>query len=345
MSVSKSIQHIEKKGQISEMTNPQLKNTAASTTANSIERAKQIIGSAPRPVDPVVAHLKEKRRQENEEKERLIREKKGLPPKTPKPTKSSTRSKSLPKHALQLCKVSCKPPIQCGSSISMKSQSKKMNFNELMRKASSIDTTKLSITLKNKPKQCPSPQNQAIQPSRCNQTQGTQLKHSNSKSLCNSTPKDTILQLHKFTRAPLPIRQPSSQVKQMLSFDSRLSNRTSHKLSKPQDSELLDSEDDMRSFIVSSEEEELARGSRSLSRDAPEYDREEIWAIFNRGKKRSYYQDRVADEDSDDMEATGAEILREEHESRRKAELEDKREMEQEARLKEMKRKRKQVQQ
>ncbi|GMG45345.1 unnamed protein product [Ambrosiozyma monospora] len=54
-------------------------------------------------------------------------------------------------------------------------------------------------------------------------------------------------------------------------------------------------------------------GSSSRRRREPEdegYDRDAIWSIFNRGRKRNYYDDY--DDDDDDMEATGGEILEDE---------------------------------
>ena len=91
------------------------------------------------------------------------------------------------------------------------------------------------------------------------------------------------------------------------------------------------SDSDLDSFIASDEEEEQAE---------PDYDRDEIWAMFNRGKSRAYY-DKFNDDDSDDMEATGAEIFEEEQRSKRRAALEDKKEMEEEQRRAELKRRRK----
>lgn len=81
-----------------------------------------------------------------------------------------------------------------------------------------------------------------------------------------------------------------------------------------------DSESDMDSFIESENEG---------------YDRDEIWAMFNKGRKREYY-----DEDDSDMEATGAEVLEEERISGRSAIEEDRREQLEEERRAALKRKR-----
>lgn len=73
-------------------------------------------------------------------------------------------------------------------------------------------------------------------------------------------------------------------------------------------------------------EEETRYSSRS---EDPGYNRDEIWAMFNRGRSRSrYYNDYDDDDDADDMEANEMEILDEEEYATRMAKLEDKREEE-----------------
>ncbi|KAG7826066.1 hypothetical protein KL909_000118 [Ogataea angusta] len=69
-----------------------------------------------------------------------------------------------------------------------------------------------------------------------------------------------------------------------------------------------------------------------------DYNSDEIWQLFNRGKKRQYF-----DDEDDDMEATGADILEEEERALRQARLDDKREEMLERRLKEEKLKRRRV--
>ncbi|MBL3706193.1 hypothetical protein GI582_26415, partial [Sulfitobacter sp. BDSS02] len=84
-----------------------------------------------------------------------------------------------------------------------------------------------------------------------------------------------------------------------------------------------DEEDnDMDDFIEDDEDE--GYHSKSKHSNGPGYDRDEIWAMFNRGKKRSEYDyDELED---DDMEANEMEILEEEEMARKMARLEDKRE-------------------
>lgn len=95
-----------------------------------------------------------------------------------------------------------------------------------------------------------------------------------------------------------------------------------------------DYEDD--GFIVDDEEEEeegygdnveyhnRIRKEKKRRMESQGYNKEEIWEIFNRGKKRNYY-DRDA-YDSDDMEATGTEILEDEERTLKQAKLDDLRE-------------------
>ncbi|ANB12372.1 hypothetical protein AWJ20_623 [Sugiyamaella lignohabitans] len=64
-------------------------------------------------------------------------------------------------------------------------------------------------------------------------------------------------------------------------------------------------ESDDDGFIVDDEEEE------ARSRDVG-YDRDEIWSIFNKGRKRQYYSD---EDDLSDMEASGSQVFAEEQRS------------------------------
>ncbi|KAH3665733.1 hypothetical protein OGAPHI_003921 [Ogataea philodendri] len=82
--------------------------------------------------------------------------------------------------------------------------------------------------------------------------------------------------------------------------------------------------DDLDDFVVDD--------VRERSRD---YNSDEIWGLFNRGKKRQYQ-----DYDDDDMEATGADIFEEEERALRQARLDDKREELLEQKRKEQKLKR-----
>lgn len=82
-------------------------------------------------------------------------------------------------------------------------------------------------------------------------------------------------------------------------------------------------ESDMDDFIEDDTED---MNGRHASRPDTGYNRDEIWAMFNRGKRRS--EMAFDDYEDDDMEANEMEILEEEEKASRMARLEDKREEE-----------------
>ncbi|CAH6718395.1 protein Spt2p [[Candida] jaroonii] len=276
-------------------------------------------------IDPVVAKLKEARRLEKEKKEKELREKKGLAPKSkPKPKLKSTipmrtsGNSNLPKKD----KSKSKSPVKDVKSVAQPRRPvTKMNFNDLMKKATSIDQSKLTISFKSKSK---SPENTSTSTRdkyKPKSSSDRSSKVQNSKPPLrkpmrpesNSTKVDIPAKL----TAPIPTRKPSEKL--------------AAKLKQKQESKQEeDFESDMDSFIASDEED--------YQKDVG-YDRDEIWKMFNKGKSRSDF--RYDDYDSDDMEATGAEIFDEELRSKRRAELEDRRELEEEQRRAEMKRQRK----
>lgn len=107
--------------------------------------------------------------------------------------------------------------------------------------------------------------------------------------------------------------QPNQRIKQKLE-----SRKQSMKVNKEDDYE-----SEMDDFI---EDDEIESSGKATSQRDSQYDRDEIWAMFNRGKRRSDY---VFDDYEDDtMEANEMEILEEEEQARKMARLEDKREEE-----------------
>jgi SPT2 chromatin protein. len=325
MSLSSILQQIQRKGKLEEPPAP--KNVITPEKKKTSPPVRRH-GDPPRPVDPIVAKLKEKRRLENEKKEQEARLLKGLAPKKPK---SFARPvERVPRNPIKKPKTNF--PTE---PIPIKPPAKKMNFNELMKKASKIDQSKLSIAIQQK-KKSPDPPSKSI-PNRNNTRKpengrripsNTTLDRRNPHMTLSARkqekpiPRQPEKRSQPDVRHPLPIRKPSTKLEQTLKSKTR--NRHHE----------LDEDDEEDDWIVSDEEEET-RGSHDAG-----YDRDEIWAMFNKGKKRSYY-DRFNDYDSeDDMEATGAEILEEELRSKRRAELEDRKEMEEEKRLADLKKKR-----
>lgn len=309
MSLSNILQHVKNKGKI-----PQGKLLADQATEKADTNALRPTYQS-REVDPVVLKLKAARKAEKEKKEREQREAKGLPPKK---QPSRPQQKTVPKKAP--ASHATPPPALQRS----KPPAKKMNFNQLMMKASKVDTSKLSVNYKAKTKS-PDPPKRPITKGSTRET-GLKLRPRHNGQDINRKPlsfgaKPASEKPKVATRAPLPVRKPSGVLEEKL------------KSRRHQDVESAEEDDDMDSFLASDEEEDELR--------AGDYDRDEIWAMFNKGKKRSYY-DKYDDYDSDDMEATGAEIFDEELRSKRSALQEDKREMMEEQRLAELKRKRKQ---
>ncbi|KAM9939418.1 hypothetical protein OXX80_001067 [Metschnikowia pulcherrima] len=367
MSASKILEKLSRKGQIT--TSTQQKNTTnqpnGSFSGQSSRQSSYNSSATPpsdRPVDPVVARLKAARKAEREQKERELRKKKGLPPKKepsarqksgPRQIKSApTQALRVPANRANLSQNRPKMGAMSKSSVSAQQRpapaekKAKMSFNELMAKASGIDQSKMSIALKQKTKspeapptsrrRTPDPEKKAVsmdKKANSKPSQGPQTSRrspldksrpiSNAKTSLN--PPSSVQ-----AKGPLPMRKPSSALAAKL--QQKPASKGRH-VSQQGESlgEQEDEESDLDSFIASEDEEELQA--------EPEYDRDEIWSIFNRGKKRSHYA--YDDYDSDDMEATGAEILEEESRSKRNALLEDKKEMEKEAKLAAMKRARK----
>ncbi|KAK7679742.1 hypothetical protein QCA50_017244 [Cerrena zonata] len=356
MALSSILEQIKKKGQIQ---NRQHQNGNSNTTTNnnSLKPSSTINRNIlpPREVDPVVARLKAARKAEREKKEQEAREKKGLPPKKEKPTKP--RSKSVPKNGTSNPK-SIPPPTQP----IRRPPPKKMNFNELMKKASQVDHSKLSIDIKSKSPDASStartPRSQDSSRAKNNgsiRREGAPLKDMRAKPgpringnpqsrNFNSKPPSSSVRaslapaptLHKApaSRAPIPVRQPSSKLQEKLKGKTKSPNSSQVARHSGRGNDYDEEEEDdeeLDSFVVDDEEEYEAEDVGET-----DYDRDEIWAMFNRGKKRSDFA-RYDDYDSDDMEATGNEIFEEEMKSKRRAMAEDKRELEEEQRRAELK--------
>lgn len=112
------------------------------------------------------------------------------------------------------------------------------------------------------------------------------------------------------TRPAAPVARPSDKLRK------KIEN------TKKRRRDYEEEEDDYDDDFVVDDEEDYGHGDGG-------YDRNEIWAMFNRGKERSQFDYG----DLSDMEATGADVLDEEEESRRFADMEEKREKQLEKRL------------
>lgn len=320
MPLSSILQQIQSKGQIK---NHPSQNTE--TTVPVALRKTPTYSSGERTVDPVVARLKAARKAEREAKEKEARAKKGLAPKreparsrAPKPSATApgknragkTQAGNVPGNTLGNAGTrerASAPP----------EKKPKMSFSELMKKASSIDQSKMSIELKAKTK-TPEPRRKTPErrtpegrtpEGRALEKAARDVKGGVSRRIPKPQHASKPVAQENAARRPLPMRQPSAKLQ------SKLQQRTSRSRATAAESEEDDS--DMGSFIASDEEEQVSYGQ--------DYDRDEIWSMFNRGRKRSHFEQY--DSDSDDMEATGAEILEEEAFSKRLAAEDDRREL------------------
>ncbi|EDK44797.1 hypothetical protein LELG_02976 [Lodderomyces elongisporus NRRL YB-4239] len=254
----------------------------------------------------------------------------------------------------------------------------KMSYSELMKKAATIDQSKFSVKYPGKDALTKSTTNSASSPSASASASASRtstpippskngLKHEkerrfNSAGSAGKRPstdtykdsqkaqakqqtrpknihyqetiKDSALlnsrDLHKrMALAKAAPRQANAKIQEMLEKKRKM--RQEHM--KNRNVEYEESDDELSDFLVSDDEFEEEDGEGS---NGGGYNREEIWAMFNKGKKRQY----VYDDDSDDMEATGAEVLEEERRSKINAEREDRLEQERLERLAALKRKR-----
>lgn len=323
MSVSEYLQRLQKRGQAPQLSLAQSPNTKATPSVSDTPKPLPN-----RQVDPVVAKLKALRKAENEKRQAAQISKKLATPgqlksvsKSPKPAGLAVSRKPSgvrTAKAIHSSQPAHNPPGE---------KKPKMSFSDLMKKASSIDQSKLLISILPKTKtEASEPASKAAARTKIPLTGKMKIPTSQLLKPKQQPPPRPIR-----TSAPLPTRQPSA------ALQSKLSTLKPNRQNKPRRPEFrngnqsgandVDEEqeysedDDMDSFIEEDGEDHRSRAG---------YDREEIWAMFSRGRKRTHAHD---DYDSDDMEATGAEIFEEEMASKKRALMEDKREMEEERRL------------
>lgn len=291
--------------------------------ANKQEEISLLPKNYVREEDPAVTRLKELRRQELLKNPELAKKKQKQVRKTPSSSKASTGKKDKNGDDNMLVsrfkrKVgSDKPavPIQ----VKKKPQPiKKLSFEELMKQAENNQTIPVSKDTQsngagekikgraklNKPGFKTSRPKSLSPTTHINKTD-----HGKDKSTAKEKSEPVVkIGIPKFA-------QPNERLKKKLEMRQRVNKSRRYE----------DEEDDMDDFIEDDEEEYSSY--RTTSKD-PGYDRDEIWAMFNKGRKRSYneYMDYEEEDDFDAMEANEMEILEEEEEAARMARLEDKRE-------------------
>ncbi|CCF56544.1 hypothetical protein KAFR_0B02460 [Kazachstania africana CBS 2517] len=190
---------------------------------------------------------------------------------------------------------------------------KKMSFEELMKQAENNAT--ISPTVKSEAKHETSSANRIMKPN---------FKHSSSK--LNPRHKiDARAKIEPGKEKPVRLSLPKNKFAQPNDrIRKELESRKKHKQGYRRN-ELDEEDSDLSDFIEHSDDDDRYKRRTLTSYDDPGYDRDEIWAMFNRGKKRDPYAYDDYDE-GDDMEANEMEILEEEEYARKMAKLEDKRE-------------------
>ncbi|ODQ82285.1 hypothetical protein BABINDRAFT_158910 [Babjeviella inositovora NRRL Y-12698] len=276
-----------------------------------------------RMVDPAVAKLKAARKAAEEAKQNLLKEirkskldsKPRLAPAKKAPVSKTRDTSSQARRAKLVPLPMAKPKVP----------EKKLNFAELMKQAKKIDGTKLAFSPVIKPKTLTPPPARRVT-SRTNGRTNIRASETALRYRQNSRSQTLVPRLQK------PVQRPMAPPQPLLPAYAGVNSirKPTPKESRREESDEYDSEDD---FIVLDEDEGYAH-----LRDTG-YDRDEIWQIFNKGKKREYYDD----DSGDDMEATGAEVLMEESRSTRQAQEEDRREQDRERRLQDEKARRKRM--
>ncbi|KAG5422312.1 hypothetical protein I9W82_001407 [Candida metapsilosis] len=318
MGLSSILQQIEKRGKLPNKQPPVPQNNEVKESKEPVLRT----GTTEKYVDPVVARLKEKRRLEREQAEAAKSKKSGA-----NSTKVTTKQpRAAPVSRQSITKTTTKPNWDLPPPPAP--PKKKLSYNELMQRAKKVDHEKLSIKISHKssspeataPKAFPTKATAVSKkPSSTTPPSSVPPRNNTMKSKPIERAKPDVPIRKPLPKVPMPARQPNAKIQE------RLKQKQGRKLQGRGYGydEDEDDDDDLSDFLVSDEEEEQEVG---------DYNRDEIWAMFNKGKKRKYYEYNDYDDEDDDMEATGADVLEEELRSRLDAEREDRREMEEEKR-------------
>lgn len=230
---------------------------------------------------------------------------------------------------------------------------KKLNFKDIMSHAEKIDTEKMKVTIKvrDKLKEAPSKSRSDGDPT-ANNIRSTGRKEAPKEvsydDMKKSKPEAKPAHVNKLGAhirsqgdrpssakaqrglTEKPSSKSSSFAQPMPHLAEKYRKRKEMELKKQQ--KYYEDQHELDDFIVDDEEEE-----EDLQRDQASNYHDEIWSIFNRGKKRPVYYD---DDSDSDMEARGSEIMAEELRSSRAARKEDEEEERRLQQLADAKRKR-----
>lgn len=276
-----------------------------------------------------------------------------------KQTPTKSRFKHNPFLKKQKPTSSSPPPvIPSRSNPSPSSTGPRLSFKQLMKQAESVKqiTTSTPFTLKKKSENEPSKAFKTIQKSRQSlsnpQRSSNKIDRMNPIRPSKTQKPQPVQQLPKqkpsFAKPNVALLNKLKQKKTYQSTNSHSLKKPNVTNSKPDNDSYgidanedefdeyddnsygydYDSEDD--GFIVDDDDDVSAQEAyandikRYNKMKSQGYSKNEIWEIFNRGKKRNYYD---LDYDSaDDMEATGSEILEDEERTLKQAKLDDLRE-------------------
>ncbi|CEP21423.1 unnamed protein product [Cyberlindnera jadinii] len=323
---------------------PQQKSMADKKRGTKPAENTDELPNVPFKVDPAVQRLKELRRLEKE-KEQVKEKLKKDEIKRKNAAKSASRSRASSSVSYRVPKQEIHAAASTDRDRKTRSVSpvKRLSFAELMdqarQKTISLKETKdPSPPSEHVPRTSrPLPKSASIPRSRSSMASGSSASRKTpsvpTNSRCEVKPK--IVK----PSVPKPLARPSKKLQEKL--DAKRRARGEYQSSTRYNNDYEDEgEDDYMSddFIVDDDEDDEPREDRRRrgSSHDPGYDRDEIWQMF--GKNRRKYTDY--DDDLSDMEATGEDIFDEEFRSEKRARMEEKAESERERRRIEEKRRR-----
>ncbi|EDO17086.1 hypothetical protein Kpol_1025p5 [Vanderwaltozyma polyspora DSM 70294] len=288
--------------------------------------------------DPAIARLKQKRRQE------LIKSGKLNPKGTSNKSRSSSstpggKRKNSPSDNDNGTEFKFKRKINSNNLPKFQkpvetkhAPLKKMSFDELMKQAENNAHSKPEsepvLNSKSKELNVGKSVQQKYRISKQGFKSNRNERMHNSTSVRNSRPSPkphTTSHDLKPVIVPIPkgggLAKPNEKLRERLEMKKQKLRRGRY---EDEEEDEDDYDDDMDDFI-DDDEEDYSSVSRSHKAN---YNRDEIWAMFNKGKSRSDYSyDNYDDyDDYNDMETNELDIMAEEEEAGRMARLEDKRE-------------------
>lgn len=320
--------------------------------------------------DPAVKRLKELRRKEQIKNGELLKKKNAT--KRPSGTGAGTRKRKTSQKDEDGGVVGTVYKRRPGSHMKSNNRNnmstnmmqrrepvKKMTFEELMKQADQNDKVKDTRSLSEPPqtlqpkkvhipgfkgKKSRIPHRRENNSSHEDSKLNTSIARTKSSGYSNKLQQGHNPNSHRETSVEKPVKlstlptnkfaQPNARIKQKLEKKGYRINQDRNRNGSDRDHGRGRYEDEVDSelddFIEDDDEEEETR-HYSRKRDAG-YDRNEIWAMFNKGRSRddvmrrerdSYYSDY---DDDDDMEANEMEIMDEEDYATRMAKLEDRKE-------------------